>query len=235
MSKELVKLLLVAVPLAPAVLWSGPPPPVQSAAKLSVPQRLVAGARQMIADFKTTRYSHRTLIDRDHGICEVDCSGFLVALLRQTSPKHLRQIAARHKRPLAEDFYAAFSATNGEGPSGWRSIKRLHDVEPGDVIAWLKEERQPGDNTGHVMLVEHKPTPDGPGQFRVRVLDSTAHGHASDSRPDGKSGIGGGTLWLEVDADGRPTGYRWKSRRGTLHAAPIAIGRAVGEAAVSAQ
>ena len=237
MLRKLLKLLLAGVLLAggPAFLWAEPPQPLQTSADLSVPQRLVAGARQMIADFKTTRYSHRTLIDRDRGVCEVDCSGFLVALLRQTSPKLLRQIATRHKRPLAEDFYAAFSLTNGESPSGWRRIKRLQDVEPGDVVAWLEEERQPGDNTGHVMLVEERPTPDGPNQFRVRVLDSTAHGHASDSRPDGKSGIGGGTLWLDVDAEGRPTGYRWKSPRGTLHPAPIAIGRAVGEAAVSAQ
>lgn len=201
----------------------------------SASERLLAAARQMIADFKITAYSHRTHIDRERGICEVDCSGFLVALLKQTSPKHLHQIATRHKRPLAEDFYAAFSAKNRESPGAWKPIKRLQQVEPGDVIAWLKQERQPGDNTGHVMLVEQKPTVDAPNLFRVRVLDSTAHGHGSDSRPEGKSGIGGGTIWLAVDGDGRPIGYRWKSRHGMLHQAPIAIGRAVGAAAESAR
>jgi hypothetical protein len=237
MRKSFVKLLLVGMLLAGSrpFCWAEPPKSVQTSPVASVPERLVAAARQMISDFKVTRYSHRTLIDRDRGVCEVDCSGFLVALLRQTSPQHLRQISTHHKRPLAEDFYSAFSGKNGERPTGWQPIKRVQDVEPGDVIAWLKQERQPGDNTGHVMLVEQKPAAESPNQFRVRVLDSTAHGHGSDSRIEGKSGIGGGTLWLDVDSEGRPIGYRWKSRRGTLHQAPIAIGRAVGEAAASHQ
>ena len=92
---------------------------------------------------------------------------------------------------------------------------RLSDVEPGDLIAWIKRDHEPGDNTGHVVLVEEKPTAESPNQFRVRVLDSTAHGHGYDSRPEGKSGIGRGTLWLDADADGRPIGFRWKSRKWT--------------------
>jgi hypothetical protein len=216
-----------------SVAWAGPAQTVRQSPDAALPQRLVAGARQMISDFKVTSYSHRTFIDRGRSVCEVDCSGFLVALLKQSSPEHLRQIATRHKRALAEDFYAAFSGTNRDSSRGWRPVKRLQDVEPGDVIAWLKQERQPGDNTGHVMLVEGKPTADSPHQFRVRVLDSTLHGHGSDSRPEGKSGIGAGTIWLTVDDEGRPIGYRWKSRHGMLHQAPISIGRAVGEAAVS--
>jgi hypothetical protein len=235
--KVLVNLLVLAMLLAGSRLSSlaDPAKPIEALANASISERLVAAARQMIADFKVTRYSHRTLIDPDRSICEVDCSGFVVALLKQTSPKHLKQIATRHKRPLAEDFYAAFSAPNGAGPAGWQPVKHLQNVERGDVIAWLKQERQPGDNTGHVMLVERKPMADAPNQFRVRVLDSTAHGHGSDSRVEGKSGIGEGTLWLDVDGEGRPIGYRWKSRRGQLHQAPIAIGRAVGGGGLSSQ
>jgi hypothetical protein len=181
----------------------------------------------MVSDFKVTRYSHKTLIDRERSICEVDCSGFLVTLLRQTSPDHLRQIATTHKRPLAEDFYNTFAPDEREMPRGWKQIERMRDVEPGDIIAWIKLERELGDNTGHVLLVEEKPTADSPDQFRVRVLDSTAHGHGHDSRPEGKSGIGRGTIWLDVDDDGQPIGFRWKSRNGRLHEVPIAIGRAV--------
>jgi hypothetical protein len=202
-------------------------PATRTVAEATPAQRLLAAARQMVGDFKVTRYSHKTLIDRTRGICEVDCSGFIVALLRQTSRGHLRQIATTHKRPLAEDFYQAFAPTNGETPRGWAPIKRLPDAEPGDLIAWIKRDHEPGDNTGHVVLVEEKPTAESPNQFRVRVLDSTAHGHGSDSRPEGKSGIGRGTIWLDVGADGRPIGFRWKSRTGRLHEVPIAIGRAV--------
>jgi hypothetical protein len=237
MFRKPVTPLIVGVLLtgSPPLLWADPPKTGQTAPDVTASELLLTAAHQMIADFKITRYSHKTHIDRDRGVCEVDCSGFLVVLLKETSPRHLRQIATQHQRPLAEDFYAVFTAQNGERPSGWKPIKHLQDVEPGDVIAWLKQERQPGDNTGHVMLVEQKPAADGPNQFRVRVLDSTAHGHSGDTRPEGASGIGAGTLWLDVDGDGRPIGYRWKSRRGMLHQAPIAIGRAVGEPGVPTQ
>jgi len=237
MRRKLTKALIVGLLLAvsPPFSWASPPQPTQAAPDATVPAQLVNAAHQMIADCKISRYSHKTHVDRDRGVCEVDCSGFLVVLLKETSQNHLRQIATHHKRQLAEDFYAAFSAKNGEKPPGWKPIKHLQNVKPGDVIAWLKQDPQPGDNTGHVMLVEQKPVAEGPRQFRVRVLDSTAHGHASDSRPEGISGIGVGTIWLEVDGDARPIGYRWKSPRGMLHQAPIAIGRAVGEPGISIQ
>ena len=54
------------------------------------------------------RYSHKTFIDRGRGICEVDCSGFIVALLQQIALEHLGATAMR-TRPLAEDFYATFA------------------------------------------------------------------------------------------------------------------------------
>ena len=215
----------------PALL-ADQPDDIKVAADGAVSEKLLAAAHQMISEFKVTRYSHKTIIDRKRGVCEVDCSGFLVALLKQTSPRHLRQIATRHTRPLSEDFYSTFAAPKGERPRGWKAIRHLQDVERGDIVAWIKIERELGDNTGHVMLVEEKPTAEAPNQFRVRVLDSTVHGHGADSRPDGKSGIGGGTIWFDVDGDGRPIGYRWKSRSGVLHQAPIAIGRAIGQAGV---
>lgn len=221
--------------LVPALLFStavssllADQPTAQRVAVAAAPaKRMLAAARQMISDFKVTRYSHKTFIDRDRSICEVDCSGFIVTLLKQTSPNHLRQIATRHKRPLAEDFYETFAPDGGEVPRGWKPIERLRDVEPGDIIAWIKLDREPGDNTGHVVLVEEKPTAESRDQFRVRVLDSTAHGHGQDTRPEGTSGIGRGTIWLAVDDDGQPIGFRWKSRNGRLHEVPIAIGRAV--------
>ena len=197
-------------------------------AKKSLPALLAAEAQRMIADYPDTRYSHKTHIDKSQGICEADCSGFIVLLLRHKAPKHLDSIHTAHKRPLAEDFYAAFAPKDGVPARGWKPIPRLVDAERGDVLVWIKPDHVPGDNTGHVMLIAEKPVPESPRQFRVRVFDSTLHGHADDGRTKaGRSGIGQGTLWLEVDDQMRPIGYRWKSRTGTLHEVPIAIGRAL--------
>ena len=98
-------------------VWVAAEPATRIAAEATPAQKLLAAARQMVGDFKVTRYSHKTLIDRTRGICEVDCSGFIVALLKQTSRVHLRQIVTTHKRPLAEDFYQAFAPSNGRNAS----------------------------------------------------------------------------------------------------------------------
>jgi hypothetical protein len=194
----------------------------------SLPELLTAEARQMIADYPNTRYTHKTHIDKSQGVCEVDCSGFLVTILRHKSSQHLASISTKHKRPLAVDFYTAFAAKAGAPARGWRSVENLGDAQAGDVLAWMKEDRVPGDNTGHVMLIANKPILESPGRFQVTVYDSTAHGHAQDNRTTtGRSGIGQGTLWIDADDRGRPIGYRWKARTGLLHTAPIAIGRPV--------
>jgi hypothetical protein len=221
----LLTLPQIAAPVAvraddPAVVTS-PPPEALAAA-------LTAEARRMIADYPDTRYSHKTYIDKQQGICEVDCSGFIVVLLKHKSPKHLESIVTTHKRPLAEDFYAAFTPKQRAPVRGWKPVERLADARPGDVLAWMKVDRVPGDNTGHVMLIAENPTQESPDRFRVRIFDSTLHGHAHDQRTKTeRSGIGQGTLWIDVDGQGRPSGYRWESRTGMLHAAPIAIGRVV--------
>jgi hypothetical protein len=194
----------------------------------SLPAILATEAWRMTEDFPQTRYRHQTLIDPERGICEVDCSGFVVAILRQKSPAHLESIKTKHKRPLAEDFYAAFAPKDGNPARGWRRIDRLADAKAGDVLAWVKQDQSPGDNTGHVVLIAQKPLAESPQRYRVRVFDSTLHGHASDERTrDERSGIGEGTFWVEVNSEGRPIGYRWKSRTGIVHLAPIAVGRAV--------
>ncbi len=197
-------------------------------APAAAPDVLTAEARQMIATYPNTRYSHKTHIDKAQGVCEVDCSGFIVSILRHKAPKLLAEIHTTRKRPLADDFYAAFVPRPGAPAAGWQPIARLADARPGDVLAWVKADRVPGDNTGHVMLIAERPIREPAGRFRVRIFDSTLHGHAEDVRTNtGRSGIGQGTLWFDVDGQGRPVAYRWKSPVGQPHTAPIAIGRPV--------
>ena len=122
-------------------------------------------------------------------------------------------------RPLSRPGKAAF-------PAGKRS-RRWPRHSPGDVIAWWKEEHKKGENTGHVMFIAEPPVLEQGRQWRIRILDSTASPHASDTRPEGKTGLGSGVIWLDVDASGRILGYHWKSATGQLNEHPVAIGRAV--------
>lgn len=191
---------------------------------------IVAQARQMLADFPKSSYSHTTRIDRERGVCEIDCSGFVAAVLRAVSPEHVQALPlakAGRKRPLAEDFYAGFvTAAQGRLP-GWQAVMHVEQARAGDLIAWWHEEHQKGENTGHVMIIAEPPALEQAGRWRIRVFDSTASPHGSDTRPEGTTGLGSGNVWLDVDASGRILGYRWKSAGGKLHEHRVAIGRAI--------
>jgi hypothetical protein len=221
-----LRILLAALAII-GLVRSLPAQQPAAATQTTLQERLVAEARRMIREFPNTKYSHKTHIDRENGICDVDCSGFIVAILKQVSPEHLAVIRTTHKRPLAEDFYRAFASEPPGRSAGWREVPTVQGANVGDVIAWLKLERKPGDSTGHVMLIAEKPVMVSPSRARVHILDSTLHGHAHDTRLEGRSGIGEGTIWLELDATGRPVAFHWKSVQIAAHEVPIRIGRAV--------
>jgi len=200
------------------------------ATKSELGEMIIVAGRQMVRDFPESSYNHKTRIDPTVGICEVDCSGFVAVVVKSVSPAHIESLPLKksgRKRPLAEDFYAGFvQAAEGKLP-GWKAIKHVGDAQPGDVLAWYKEDHKKGENTGHVMLIEERPVDEGDGRWRIRIIDSTSTPHAQDTRPTGKTGLGIGTIWLEVDTDRHIRGYRWKSKSGKLSEHPVAIGRAV--------
>jgi hypothetical protein len=203
-------------------------PTAASATTDPLADRVVAYGWQLIKAFPDSSYNHKTHIDVAQRVCEVDCSGFVANVFAEISPRHVAAVQALKKRsrPLAEDFYNTFAATRKGSVPGWRCVP-VAEARPGDVIAWWKEEHEKGENTGHVMILAESPVLEAPGKYRLRVLDSTARPHAFDTRPAGKSGLGAGTIWLEVDRAGEILGYHWKSAGGKLDARPVAIGRAV--------
>lgn len=191
-------------------------------------ERVLAEARRILANAKTSQYSHKTKVDEENGSYALDCSGLAVLILKRVAPEQLASVPKNGKsRPRAVEFHTAFAAapTDQKGAKGWRRIEKLMDARPGDFIVWRKEEIKPGDSTGHVVLVNQAPVEDEGGRVRIVVIDSTGSGHADDTRGDGENGVGRGTMWFDVDADGRPVAYRWKSRNGPSHKAPIAVGR----------
>ena len=184
---------------------------------------------QILSELKSTRYSHKTMVDEDAGMYHLDCSGLACYVLKHVAPKALAAVPKDGRpRARAKDFYEAFSsAPINESGNGWQRIVRLLDAEPGDVIAWRKDPLPPKGNTGHVVIVMGKPVADGKNTVRVRICDSSKSRHAQDTRAKGDTGIGVGVMWFRVDDNGAPIAVHWSRPKRKPVPYPIAIGRAL--------
>src|SRR5205814_1198924 len=113
------------------------------------------------------------------------------------------------------------------GITAWQRVIRIADARPGDFIAWQKLEAKPGDNTGHIVMVDSVPVKEGTGRYKVEIIDSTESPHAMDTRAPGQSGVGRGTIWFVTDGSGQPTAFFWSDKSKQPKSEPIAIGRAI--------
>jgi hypothetical protein len=200
-----------------------------AAAASPVAERVLAEARRIMTTMRSSRYSHTTKVDEKAGSYAVDCSGLVAIILKTVAPEHLAAIPKDGRaRPRAVEFHDAFvKAGEAQNVRGWQRVPKLMDARPGDLIAWRKKEIEPGESTGHIMVVAEPPVQERRDRVRVAIIDSTSTQHGDDTREGTDHSIGQGTVWFEVDEQGQPTGYRWRSRSGSLHRPPIAIGRAI--------
>ncbi len=194
-------------------------------------EKVFAEAQRILLEHKESHYQHSTKVDEAEGAYDLDCSGLACVVLQKVAPESYKAVKLRDngKRPLAVQFYETFAAAPAEPAAGAKlqHVVKLLDARPGDVLAWRVKELVEGKSTGHVMIVATKPVLEKDGLVRIEVIDSTGHGHANDTRPEGQSGIGRGTMWFEVDEKGAPIGYIWKQRDSKPHHNPIAVGRAL--------
>ncbi len=186
-------------------------------------------ATRILNSIQFTKYEHRTDIDEKKGVYKCDCSGLVGYVLNRSVGKDgSGALGDGRDRPLAmhyEKFFAA-APTKPDGKSRWQRIERLADARPGDVIAWRHEVPKPG-NTGHVIIVDQRPTLEKDGLVRLVYIDSTTLQQEDDSRPDGVTGVGRGTMWFEVDDEGRAVAHIRGVRTAKPKTEPISIGRAL--------
>jgi hypothetical protein len=173
-------------------------------------------------------YDHKAFIDETSGVYRVDCSSFLGFIIGKISKEAYDSlpIDTPHKRPRAKNFYDYFHALDEhEKQGGWMGIKRIFDLEKGDIIAWKYDPSLGKKDTGHVVMVYEKPILEKDGRYKVRVMDSSKGKHAEDSRGENQSGIGVGTMWFRVDSEGVPNGLYWSERSPKISEHAIAMGR----------
>lgn len=200
------------------------------AAANSATQSVHDEAVRILNGIQTTVYQHKTEIDEKTGVYRCDCSGFVGYVLNRTTAKDdpAGPLGDKKNRPLAMDYAKFFekATTKNGGDGQWQQIAKLADARPGDVIAWRHETPKPG-NTGHVVIVDQRPVVEEDGLVRVVVIDSTTKPQVDDTRAKGTSGVGRGSMWFTVDAEGRATGHIRGSRTATPKNEAISIGRAI--------
>ncbi len=217
--------------------WSrkSPPRPPTPRAR-ATPSR--PRASRIFSSAHSTTYQHRTSVDEATGAFDVDCSGFVGYVLARVAPDARSELkAATEKRPRAKDFtdfFASLSAEGSDAPKAagsptahWRRVPRAADLRPGDVIAWKRPADSHSKNTGHTLIVR-APVTVRADVVEVPIYDSTGLRHgSSDVRAAGsKSGVGEGTIALDVNVSGAPIAFRWATTgRYRDHTTDIALGR----------
>ena len=232
MLKLAISLLLLGATAAFAVPKTDAQPATTPLTQTAA-ERIVGMARQIVEDLKQSVYAHQTDIDESKDIYNCDCSGLVDFILQSVAPEHFKQIAPNHHhRPLAVDFYDTFvhAPTTRPTKTGWQQINRIEDVLPGDVLAWKKLDRKPGDTTGHVVIINSPAMREGDNLVRLEIIDSTTAPHADDTRPKGHGGVGEGTVWFDIDDSGQPLAIHSHNRDTKPLTVPISIGRPVGPA-----
>lgn len=154
---------------------------------------------------------------------KADCSGFLLAVFERAKYPTRSQMtflkwSPGRKRARAEDFLYSI-----ENEKGYRHIKRIDDMRPGDLLAHamlnIEDQKQTG-TTGHVFLINsqprkiapRRPVVEGTTQYEVSIIDSNEeHVGEDDSRlqyPANKlKGLGQGMIRIYSDADGELVGW----------------------------
>lgn len=181
----------------------------------TIPDRikLLNAAEQTLSSMKSSQYQHVTYVDESSGVYDFDCSGFVDYVLQRTFPDALAAISYhpnRLNRPSHQDFYRFFARLGtDDSATGWIRVNRVHDLRPGDIIAWLKPNRTSYSGIGHVMIVRSIESAES-NEVNVQIIDSTRSPHAFDSRVNGTNGLGMGTLSIVLNSVGDAVGFRWR-------------------------
>ena len=190
---------------------------------------VVAEAARIVASARETTYAHHTHIDEATGQFDLDCSAFAGYVLLRAAPAARDElIAATVKRPLARDFVGLISRLPTDTASHWRRLARATDLAPGDLIAWLRPADSKSRDTGHVMVVASPPRVHG-NEADVAIYDASAlhHGRDDQRSAGARTGVGRGSIVLELDAAGQPIAFRWgPGAKFHRHETTIVFGRA---------
>jgi hypothetical protein len=181
------------------------------------------------ASLTESEYTYGLSVDEKHGVYKFDCSGMAQWILKRSAPIAATTVAfGLSPRPLARDFQRRIARVPTDRErGGWQRVRRVAELAPGDVVAWIKPDEIDSPNTGHVAFVLLPPVlaPGYDNAWLVRIADSTRLYHDDDTRI-GRNGFGFGTILLVSNPDtGEPTAYGWVGLKWRAFETAIALGR----------
>jgi hypothetical protein len=156
-----------------------------------------------------------------------DCSGYVTRSLMKAFEFTAEDLQTwmGSKGPSSARYHDNIAFQNN-----FQRIRRASDVQRGDILA-SKYLDQTGGGTGHTMIAAGTPvlrtTPSEPSitgtvQYELRIIDSNASPHSTDSRKGtgangaDQTGAGLGTMRLYADASsGQIVGYTWSLSSGS--------------------
>ena len=192
-------------------------------------ERIFTEAQRILANTKETTYSHTTQVDESKGKYDLDCTGLCRYILQRVLSAHLAAIVKWGGRdaPRAVEFCDFFQSRPKEGDdgSGWICVERLMDARPGDMLTYRRDHWNPGENTGHAMILAAEPAAEKDGLVRVEVIDSSSMPPGDPKRAAGSTGVATRTHWFKVNNQGVAVGFGLTEDK--VHEAITAIGRAV--------
>jgi hypothetical protein len=179
---------------------------------------------------RSSHYQHTIDVDEQAGRFDYDCSGLIDYALNRVNPAAYQALPESQDRPLAQDIVTRIRQAGPSAAGPWQQVPRVDQLQPGDLVSWLKPQDSDTHNTGHVMVVLAAPRKSPrDGEWLVHIADATTSPHAEDSRPAGTNGLGTGTIGLVTDDAGHPTSYYWRGGVSShLEQTTIALGRISG-------
>lgn len=178
---------LIAIGLYLPCLAARAETPPAIPAYLQLARDFAANTRQ-----ENNAYSNRWVYTRLPGeqaspgyVVFADCSSFVEDMLRRTASGVLAQIHTQpHKtRRRVLDFYHSIVSE-----TAFIRIRKVSDIQPGDVAAWRYRNRAAHQQTGHILFVDSSPVritprpPVRPGlaQYEFALIDTSQEAKSRD-------------------------------------------------------
>lgn len=193
----------------------------------------LANTQNCILNLQKNKYTFgKSQLNCEQKTAESDCSGFVNNIMKKYFPNFYGFVLNEAgQRPNTLHYFSIFSDFKSNSKF-YTSIKTVGDLRPGDLIGWKYNEKylakKPTPSRGHMMLVLKMPQITSDQRvFKLKVADAALSGHENDLRGKDQSGVGIGTISIQIDQNNKPKAYDWSGKGHWITDNQIFMGRAL--------